>query len=141
MNKIRKLTRKAAKEYEAKLKEGHVDPWINPINWVLADLRLRALLYMKLTPTYFHNRHRYSPSDRRLLDHLMIGTYKGRQGVDYRGKGDVVNDIRYKYLKFKYRSEFNKTIEWIRVTSSAEKNQVYVWHEDLEVYESQKYAQ
>lgn len=138
MKKIRKLTGEAAKQHDAKLKEGYVYPWINPINWVLADLRLRVMLIADIKPRYIHRRHRYAAEERRLLDYVMIGSYEGDFGEDSMlGKGKI-NDIRYKYLQFIYRSEFNRKHEWMRVTSNTKKDQVFVWHEDVERYYEQK---
>lgn len=138
MKQVRKLTGSKAEEYDALLQAQHVDPWINPINWILADLRLRLLLFMKIEPKYFHQRHRYPPEQRRLLDFLVIGSYEGDLGDDFVHRRGIVNDMRYHYLKLIYRSEFNQKHEWFRVTSNAEKNQIFVWHEDIEEYHRQK---
>ena len=140
MKKIRKLTGKSAQEYNASLQANNVDPWINPINWILADLRLRLLLLMNIEPKYFHKRHRYPSDQRRLLDFLVIGSYEGDLGKEYLHRRGIVNDLRYRYLKFIYRSEFNQEHDWIKVTSSAEKNQIFIWHEDVDEYLSKNKA-
>ena len=137
MKKIRKLTGESAKAYYAQQQSENVDPWINPINYVLAELRARALEFMRLDLNYFHSRHRYISSERRLLDNIFIRRYEGYLNKEALPSG-VVNNLRYRYLKFIYRSEINKKYEWIRVTSQSERSPAFVWHEDVDEYHKQR---
>lgn len=137
MKIIKKLTGKSAKAYYAQQQSENVDPWINPINYVLAELRAKALEFMRLDLNYFHIRHRYISSERRLLDNMYICRYEGYPNKEAQTSG-AINNLRYRYLKFIYRSEINKKYEWIRVTSHAEKSPVFVWHEDIDEYHKQR---
>lgn len=133
MTKIRKLTGKAAKDYQAKLDSMEVLLSINPISSLLLEARVRILEAVKAELKYFDQRHRYSPSDRRLLDLTFISAHEGALGDDLRSDTPV-NNVRYAYLKFRYRREINYEHKWSRITEREDSNPIFIWREDLDQY-------
>ncbi len=136
MKKIRKLTGKKAQEYHDKLESQNVLIKINVFSLLLAELRARFMEYMKFDLKYFHQRHRYSPEHRRVLDLFVISAHDKEMDVRLNQTG-MIMDLRIKYLKYLYRKELNQKHKWIRVTASSETDQIYVWHEDVEEYHKQ----
>jgi hypothetical protein len=92
--------------------------------------------YMKFDLKYVHQRHRYPAKHRRVLDLFVISAYEDDIDMSLQQKG-LLTHLRYKYLKHIYRSELNIKHEWVRVTDSTKKNQIYVWHEDIDNYHNQ----
>lgn len=138
MENIRKKTGKAARDYEKELGSRNVLLGINPISNALAEVRLKLLLSLGIEKLrYFHERHRYIPSERRLLD-LHFITLNSGDSILESAELSHADKIRFRYLLFRYRAEYKQTIEWIRVTDRKEKNQVFVWHEDIGLYEQKK---
>ena len=134
MTKIRKLTGRAAKDYQAKLDSMEVFLSINPINSLLLEARVRILEAVKAELRYFDQRHRYSPSDRRLLDLTFISAHEGDLGDDMRSDTPI-NNLRYGYLRFRYRREINYEHKWSRITEREDSNPIFVWREDLDEYQ------
>lgn len=137
MKDIRQLTGKEALKYKKASESSEVMPSINPIIYVLAETRVRIIEKLNKEPSYFYQRHRYPNKDRRLLDQMFIYSIENDDNVSA-NKHRLINQLRYRYLKFIYRSEANLKIEWIRVTSHADKNLIYVWHEDVDEYHEQQ---
>lgn len=133
MAKIRKLTGKAAKDYQAKLDSMEVLLSINPISSLLLEARVRILEAVKAELKYFDQRHRYSPSDRRLLDLTFISAHEGALGDDLRSDTPI-NNLRYAYLNFRYRREINYVHNWSRITEREDSNPIFIWREDLDEY-------
>lgn len=135
MAKIRKLTGKEAKDYQDKIESMNVLLTINPLSSLLLEARVRVLEILKADIKYFDQRHRYSPSDRRLLDMAFIYAHEGKLGEDMKSDNPIDN-MRYRYLCFRYRRELNYEHKWTRITELDDKNPVFIWKDDYDLYKA-----
>lgn len=131
---IRYLRGKKALNFQNAWEATNVTLRINPIFYILLELRCIFIEYMDLEMKYFDNRHRYSPEHRRLLD--LMFTYMFEQAkIDNPEMVYIFSDtFMYKYLKYKYSPENKRFYYWQRICSHADKKQVFVWHEDIDKY-------
>lgn len=135
MKKIRKLRGKAALEHEAWLESQNVLPWVNPISWIVVELRRRLYYLNHDAQSYFIDRHCYAPTERRLLDLFFVSNYD----LHPEARVDFITRCRLIYLRHKYKKEAKISRDWVRVTTrTSNKKPVYVWHEDLEHYYAQQ---
>ena len=81
---------------------------INCICFFVSEIRLRFLEFMGIDPKYFDIRHLYSPTERRIMDLKYIELFEKFKINELDGNVPFFNTFRYKYLKFRYRAEFNQ---------------------------------
>lgn len=137
MAKIRKLTGKAAKDYQKKLDSMNVYLEMNRISEFIWELHAHFLEKFGVALNYFDQRQRYTTNSRRLLDLTYIGMMQinlERGTASY----SLFNMLRYRYFRFRYRRELNYEPEYILVTEVDDKNPVFILREDYEKYRAQE---
>lgn len=133
---IRYLRGPKAKAYLLFQDSNKIKPHIGPVSFAFAEAKRKFLSFIGVSLSYFDERHLYSLKDRWILDNMYLCQI---DAAKKRGEKVILlptDIIRHKYLKHKYRSDINQKHDWIRITSRKEKDCVYVWHEDIEIYES-----
>lgn len=140
MTKIRKLTGKAAKDYQKKLDSMNVYLKMSPMSEFIWELHARILEKLGIELNYFDQRQRYTLKSRRILDLTYIGMMQlnlERGSVSY----SFFNMLRYRYFRFRYRRELNYQPEYIRATESGDKNPIFVLNDDYDKYRAMKSKQ
>lgn len=130
---IRYLRGKRAKEYEIAREKANIYLEISKFNKFFLNIRLFLMRLTGLHMYYFHNRHRYNASDRRLMDLFAISCFEQDCKKDPPVKYKTMHKLRIKYIMFKYRKERKRKEYWIRVWGKTNRL-VYAWHEDFEKY-------
>lgn len=134
---IRYIDGLKATAYQKTIDDNNVKPQINQVSYLFNKARYRLLLLANIEPNYFQKRHLYNLQDRRLLDNMFLLRIE-KSKEESKSALTTADFLRYYYFKFKYRSEINKKHKWIRVTSRKDKNCIFVWHEDIDIYHATK---
>ena len=131
--RIRKLTGKAAKDYQKKLDSMNVYLVMNPISEFIWELHAYILERLGVELRYFDQRQIYTSNSRRLMDLTYI--YMMQMNLE-RGTASYsfFNMLRYRYFRYRYRRELNYKPEYICVTEVDDKNPIFVLREDYDKY-------
>ena len=131
---IRYLRGKRAKEYQIALDKTNTYLEVGDFRKFFCGLRRIFYNLTGLRKSYFIERPWYDAKSRRLLDLFYINTFNDSNEDGSIVEHTLIQKIRYKYLRYRYRKEYKKFNYWIRITNYKIKRVIYVWHEDIDLY-------